>query len=477
MEDAKLSKLIDQILTKRPDLTKQELLSLIDKKKREIGSGYLTDMGALYLIAGELNINLEKEELRLSEIKPSLQNVDIIAFFLTSLPPRTFTDKGGNIRKYLIFYLYDDRIIRGVAWDKAVTLLEELNPKPTDMLLIKKCRVRKGRTEALEIHLSSTSSITILTDRRREGIEKLEKLTKEVSELEEDVGHLIVRGTIASPIRLLSYQNRDGKSAEAISLQLRDSKNLSKQVRVVIWNVKDELIKSLEVGQQIRLVNLMVRKNSFNNIELHGDESTKVEILGYEEPKLGEREFIVVSTGYKKDEERIGVLLLDTDDDSTYVAFLDKELASEFRPGHVLRIPEESLNVKGSSLFISGNIEVIDTNRVDRLENLRSKIENLKTKKGHVIIEALALSKLSISEIKTRSGEIIQKGSLLIGDDTGEARLVAWRELVAMLEDILPGERLIISGAIVRHLPFQEEPIIEVRGYTQIKKLTGSSSL
>ena len=280
------------------------------------------------------------------------------------------------------------------------------------------------------------------------------------------------KGTIASPVRLLSYQDRDGKGAEAVSLQLKDSKNSSQQVRVVIWNVKDEVIKSLEVGQQIRLVNLVVRKDTFNNIELHGDESTKVEILGYKEPKLGEREFIVVSKGYRRnDEEKMNVLILDTNDNSTYVTFLDKELASEFRPGDVLKISEESIDVRGNSLFISGEIKTVGANKVDKLNVLKSKIENLRTRKGHVIIEALALSKPFVSELKTRSGEIVQKGSLLIGDDTGEARLVAWRELITTLEGILPGERLIINGALIRHLPFQEEPVIEVRGYTQIKKL------
>ena len=193
MEDAKLNKLIEQILAKRPDLTKQELFSLIDKKKREIGSGYLTDMGALYLIAGELDINLEKEELKLSEIRANLQNVDIIAFFLASSYPRTFTDRDGNVRKYLTFYLYDDRIVRGIAWDEAATLLENFNLKPTDMLLIKRCRVRKGRAEALEVHLNNTSSITILADQRKEGVEKLEELTKGVSELEEGVERWVVR--------------------------------------------------------------------------------------------------------------------------------------------------------------------------------------------------------------------------------------------------------------------------------------------
>jgi len=49
-DNEKLSKILDYILEKRKDLTKDKLMELIQEKKQQIGAGYLTDLGALYLI-------------------------------------------------------------------------------------------------------------------------------------------------------------------------------------------------------------------------------------------------------------------------------------------------------------------------------------------------------------------------------------------------------------------------------------------
>ncbi|MBC7091286.1 MAG: single-stranded DNA-binding protein, partial [Nitrososphaeria archaeon] len=48
-----LSGIIDEILQKCPGLTKENILSLIQEKKKKFGSGYLTDTGAAYLVAAD----------------------------------------------------------------------------------------------------------------------------------------------------------------------------------------------------------------------------------------------------------------------------------------------------------------------------------------------------------------------------------------------------------------------------------------
>ena len=44
-------KMIEFVLEKKPETTLEQLKELIEEKKRRIGAGYLTDQGALFLVA------------------------------------------------------------------------------------------------------------------------------------------------------------------------------------------------------------------------------------------------------------------------------------------------------------------------------------------------------------------------------------------------------------------------------------------
>ena len=51
-------KMIEFVLEKKPETTLEQLKELIEEKKRRIGAGYLTDQGALFLVARILVFHL-----------------------------------------------------------------------------------------------------------------------------------------------------------------------------------------------------------------------------------------------------------------------------------------------------------------------------------------------------------------------------------------------------------------------------------
>ena len=61
-------------LTKNSDLTELEVEKLIKQMKKKIGAGYLTDQGALFLIASDLGISLTESK---KTKRNSLQNIEI----------------------------------------------------------------------------------------------------------------------------------------------------------------------------------------------------------------------------------------------------------------------------------------------------------------------------------------------------------------------------------------------------------------
>jgi replication factor A1 len=55
-------KMIEIILKQLPEITAEEIRDLIDEKKRKIGAGYLTDQGALFLVASDLGISFDSAQ-------------------------------------------------------------------------------------------------------------------------------------------------------------------------------------------------------------------------------------------------------------------------------------------------------------------------------------------------------------------------------------------------------------------------------
>ena len=51
--------MIEFVLEKKPKITLEQLKELLEDKKRRVGAGYLSDQGALYLVAKDLGISFE----------------------------------------------------------------------------------------------------------------------------------------------------------------------------------------------------------------------------------------------------------------------------------------------------------------------------------------------------------------------------------------------------------------------------------
>jgi replication factor A1 len=52
------------------------------------------------------------------------------------------------------------------------------------------------------------------------------------------------------------------------------------------------------------------------------------------------------------------------------------------------------------------------------------------------------------SEVNTKSGELITVADTIVGDDTGEIRLVGWRENSSLVSQLKIGERIKIMAAV-----------------------------
>jgi len=68
---SEFEELLEKIQEQKPELTKQDIDDRIKQKIEKIGPGYLTEEGALFLIAKDLGISLKqtlKTEMSLKDI-------------------------------------------------------------------------------------------------------------------------------------------------------------------------------------------------------------------------------------------------------------------------------------------------------------------------------------------------------------------------------------------------------------------------
>jgi len=92
------------------------------------------------------------------------------------------------------------------------------------------------------------------------------------------------------------------------------------------------------------------------------------------------------------------------------------------------------------------SIEPLKASAKDVKEALLTKLNKLEENSMPIFCDVIALSKANSDEIVTKEGETVRRTELIIGDETGETKLAAWREDVKIISGLQPGERLRLKG-------------------------------
>jgi replication factor A1 len=90
------------------------------------------------------------------------------------------------------------------------------------------------------------------------------------------------------------------------------------------------------------------------------------------------------------------------------------------------------------------------------------------------IIEAIVLQNPNTTQITTRNNEMIDMTDTLIGDDSGEIRLIGWRDLGSSINSLSLGDRVRIIGAIATS-GLQGSPEVTLKPYSSITKINSKT--
>jgi len=438
---SKFEELLSKLLDTVPELSRSVIEDKIKEKKDKIGAGYLTDDGALFLIAADLGITLEqskKMEIELKDLFVGAKEVTVESRILNMSPTKQFTKKDGTSFLLRTITVYDSDSTASVKlWDEKANLPGIENLKPGDLVKIIKAYVKSDLTGLPTINIGSGSTIEAV--KSDSNIPSLDSITVDVSTAKEDQRDLVISGTVNGMINLMEFTNSRGQPSKALKFRIKGSSG--NNLNVVLWG-KDESIlpKMIASNAKVRLLGVKTKTGN-RGLEIHGNDATIVEIEGSKEIEpiiiriLGDKnnssgDNTVLGMDKSKNLFRI------TDASNQLAAYVKDDIL-EFMPskvfGNTIKLDQDSF------------IRKIEDENMPNISNLRTKISEIK-EGNEYCIEAIILKAPEKRELQTKNGEQITLSEMFVEDDSGQIWIKGWRQQADLLDNYSLGDIISVLG-------------------------------
>ena len=442
---SEFEELISKLLEKVPELSRSVIEERINEKKEKVGAGYLTDQGAIFLVAADLGVTLEqsqKAEVKIKDLYIGAKEVTLESRVLNISPTKQFTKKDGSSFSLRTITVYDNNSTASVKlWDEKANLpgIEEL--KPGDLIKIIKAYVKSDLTGAPTINIGSGASIE--TSQSESDIASIDSKIIDISDTKEDQRDIIVSGTLGSAMSLLEFTNSKGQPSKALKFRLKGkNKNL---INVVLWG-KDESILPKVITQDAKVKLFGVRtKTGMQGLEIHGNDATIIDVEGDTEiqPVIIrlleiEKDQSGNTTGLAIDKSKKLVRI--TDVANTIDSFVKDDIL-ECMPSKIF----------GNTMQIDQNsfVRKIDDKHVPTVAEIRTKI--IEVSEGNdYSVEAIVLKAPERKDIQTKKGDNIQLSEMFVEDDSGQIWIKGWRQQADLMDNFTLGDIITILGVNAR---------------------------
>ena len=442
---SEFEELISKLLEKVPELSRSVIEERINEKKEKVGAGYLTDQGAIFLVAADLGVTLEqsqKAEVAIKDLYIGAKEVTLESRVLNISPTKQFTKKDGSSFSLRTITVYDNNSTASVKlWDEKANLpgIEEL--KPGDLIKIIKAYVKSDLTGAPTINIGSGASIE--TSQAESDIASIDSKIIDISDTKEDQRDIIVSGTLGSAMSLLEFTNSKGQPSKALKFRLKGkNKNL---INVVLWG-KDESILPKVITQDAKVKLFGVRtKTGMQGLEIHGNDATIIDVEGDTEIQP----VIVRLLAIEKDQSgNTTGLAIDKSKQLVRITDVANTIGSFVKDDILECMPSK---IFGNTMQIDQNsfVRKIDDKHVPTVAEIRTKI--IEVSEGNdYSVEAIVLKAPERKDIQTKKGDNIQLSEMFVEDDSGQVWIKGWRQQADLMDNFTLGDIITILGVNAR---------------------------
>jgi len=437
---------MNKLLEQKPELTKEGIEEQIKQKKEKIGAGYLTDQGALFLIASDYDIALSeplKVEMELKDLYAGAKEISLETRVLNLSPAKQFSRKDGSPFYLRTMTVYDANTTASVKlWDEKANLPGIENLKPGDLIKIIKAYVKSDLDGSPTINIGSGSNIEPANTKSE--IPTIDTITKDISELKEGQKDLVISGITDGVISGMEFTNSRGKPGKALRMRLKGKDDNA--MRVVLWGKDESSIPNMiSQSAKVRLLGVKVRSGN-QGLEIHGNDATIIEVEGGKEaePIIARVLSILTTDNGKK-------MILAVDNKKNLFNITDfTDSTSICVEGDVMECMPSK--VYGNSITLDENsfVRKLDNDEsIPSLSQLRTKINDVKVD-GNYCIESIILKVPERREVQTKSGESIALSEMFVEDDTGPIWVKGWRNQARIIDKCELGEIVSITGLNAR---------------------------
>jgi len=223
--------------------------------------------GNIEHVEKEVAVNITP--LKIGEIKPEMNGLNIVGKVLDVGKMRTFARKDGTTGKVTNVTLGDDTgKIRITLWDKKA---EDPGFKAGDTVEITNAYARENTfSNQTELHLGSGGGIA----KSNVAVEYAETLTPIA-----DIGinqAYSVAGHVSGIDDIREFDRSDGTKSKVSNIYISDDTG---RIKVALWGEHAELVNELDIGSEIRIVDAYAKSGRNEEVELSAGARTGIQIV------------------------------------------------------------------------------------------------------------------------------------------------------------------------------------------------------
>ncbi len=217
----------------------------------------------------EKEVAVDIKPLKIGEIKPGMNGLNIVGKVLGVGKMRTFARKDGTTGKVTSVTLGDDTgKIRLTLWDAKA---EAPGFKVGDTVEITNAYARENTfSNQTELHLGSGGGIA----KSNVAVEYAETLTPIA-----DIGinqAYSVAGHVSGIDEIREFDRSDGTKSKVSNIYISDDTG---RIKVALWGEHAELVNELDIGSEIRIVDAYAKSGRNEEVELSAGARTSIHII------------------------------------------------------------------------------------------------------------------------------------------------------------------------------------------------------
>lgn len=277
-------KMIEQILLRHPEISREQILERLDREKRKTGS-FISDDVLLRMIAAEFGVEVSKEArtptLSIRDLIPGLNDITVVGRVVAVFPPKAFkANKSGKVAS--LFIADENSVLRIVLWNDKTEVMESGKVKVGHITRFSHGYTKEDYSGRVELHVRKRSEIEINPkDVEAKDYPTISKFVTKIGEITQSHQNINITGIVKKLFPISTFRRRDSSSGKVERFMFADETG---EIPVVVWNEKvDELEETLRKGVRLQLVNAKVKKTMSKGLEIHVNSQTYVEAITQKE--------------------------------------------------------------------------------------------------------------------------------------------------------------------------------------------------